>query len=146
MEKVHSEKKLTFLKWLTALTLSPGILFSAGYLAIYLVTNIYLNRDFKDTIQQEVETATENLFDFSVEKLHAGISLRSVTLRNLELRPVRKQVQGNYSGSVSIPNISIEQINLCNLLFSKKCAENSTREITKQILESNHLSVFSHNQ
>ena len=145
MEKVHSEKKLTFLNWLIALTLSPGILFSAGYLAIYLMTNIYLNRDFKDAILQEVETATENRFDFSVEKLHAGITLRSLTLQNLELRPVRKQVQGNYSGS-TIPNISIEQINLCNLLFSKKCAENSTREITKQILDSNHLPVLSHNQ
>lgn len=145
MEKVHSEKKLTFLNWLIALTLSPGILFSAGYFAIYLMTNIYLNRDFKDTILQEVETATENRFDFSVEKLHAGITLRSLTLQNLELRPVSKQVQGNYSGS-TIPNISIEQINLCNLLFSKKCAENSTREITKQILDSNHLPVLSHNQ
>lgn len=144
MGKSHPERKLTFVNWLKALALSPGILFSAGYLAMYLLTNAYLNNEFKDTILQEIESATENRYTFSVEHLRAGIDLRSVTLKNLELRSVKKQHEGENNSNISIRNLYIkEHINLCNLLFSKQCVERSTREISRQILDTNHLLVFS---
>lgn len=148
MGKAHSESRITFVNWLKALTLSPGILFSAGYLIIYLLTNAYLNSEVKNTILREVETGTGNRYTCSVDHLRAGIDLHSVTLRNIELRPTGKQLQTENSGSaVSIPNLCIEPINLCNLLISPQSAERSTREISRQILDSNiHLLVFSPSQ
>lgn len=145
MGKAHSENRITFVKWLKALMLSPGILFSTGYLIIYLLTNAYLNSDVKNTILREVETATGNRYICSVDHLRAGIDLHSVTLQNIELRPVSKGFQTENSGSVvSIPNLCIDPINLCNLLISRQSAERSTREISRQILDANtHLLVFS---
>ncbi len=146
MGKKDSYSKITFANWLKALTLSPGILFSAGYLVIYLLTNTYLNREFKDTILQEIETATENRYTLSVEHLRAGIDLQSVTLRNLELKPVHNQLSAENSGNISIPSLNVGEMNLCNILFSKPCVERSTREISRRILDSNHLLVFSPSQ
>lgn len=136
-------REITFANWLKALMLSPGILFAAGYLIIYLLTNSYLNREFKDDISQAIETATDNRYTFSVEHLRAGLDLHSVTLRHLELTPVKKQHQAATKSSVSIQQLCIKQINLCNLLFSKQTAERSTREISRRILDSNKLLVFS---
>lgn len=135
MGTAHSERNITLVNWLKALTLSPGILFSAGYLAIYIMTNVYLNSEIKGTILQEVETATENRYTFSIERLHAGIDLHSVTLQNLEFKPVKKQYQEENTCQASIPNLCVEQLNLCNLLFSRQTAEHSTREISRQILD-----------
>ena len=148
MGKAHPENRITLFNWLKALMLSPGILFSTGYFIIYLLTNVYLNSEVKNTILREVEIATENRYTFSVDHLRAGIDLHSVTLWNLELRPVKKQFQSENNGNtVSIPNIRIKQINLCNLLISKQSLERSTKEISRQILDiNNHLLVFSPSQ
>lgn len=136
------DRKITFTRWLKALTLSPGILFSAGYLVIYLLTNSYLNRELKEEISQAIEIATDNRYTLSIEHLRAGLDLHSVTLRHLELIPVKKQHQIATSSSVSIRQLCVEQINLCNLLFSKQTAERSTREISRRILDSNKLLVY----
>ncbi|PWW82094.1 hypothetical protein CR164_07080 [Prosthecochloris marina] len=143
MGRSYSEKTITFINWLKALALSPGVLFSAGYLVIYLLTNVYLNSALKNTILQEIETATENRYTISVEHLRAGIDLQSVTLRNLEFIPVKKQNQQEENPGLSLPNLHIEQVNLCNLLFSRQCVEHSTREISRHILCINHLLVLS---
>ncbi|UZJ40523.1 hypothetical protein OO006_09145 [Prosthecochloris sp. SCSIO W1101] len=143
MGRSYSEKTITFINWLKALALSPGVLFSAGYLVIYLLTNVYLNSALKNTILQEIETATENRYTISVEHLRAGIDLQSVTLRNLEFIPVKKQNRQEENSSLSLPNLHIEQVNLCNLLFSRQCVEHSTREISRHILCINHLLVLS---
>lgn len=136
------DRKITFTCWLKALTLSPGILFFAGYLVIYLLTNSYLNRELKEEISQAIEIATDNRYTLSVEHLRAGLDLHSVTLRHLELTPVKKQHQTATNSSVSIRQLCVEQINLCNLLFSKQTAERSTREISRRILDSNKLLVY----
>ena len=143
MGRSYSEKTITFINWLKALALSPGVLFSVGYLVIYLLTNVYLNSALKSTILQEIETATENRYTISVEHLRAGIDLQSVTLRNLEFIPVKKQNQQEENPGLSLPNLHIEQVNLCNLLFSRQCVEHSTREISRHILCINHLLVLS---
>jgi hypothetical protein len=143
MGRFYSEKTITFINWLKALALSPGVLFSVGYLVIYLLTNVYLNSALKSTILQEIETATENRYTISVEHLRAGIDLQSVTLRNLEFVPVTNQNLQGENSSISLPNLYVEQVNLCNLLFSRKCVEHSTREISRHILCINHLLVLS---
>ena len=139
-------RKITFVNWLKALALSPGILFSTGYLVIYFLTNSYLNREFKENISQAIEAATDNRYTLSVEHLRAGLDLHSVTLQHLELTPVEQQHQTATGDSVSIRRLCVERINLCNLLFSKQTVERSTREISRRILDTNKLLVLSISQ
>ncbi len=148
MGQAHSKSRITFVNWVKALMLSPGILFSTGYLIIYFLTSAYLNSGVKNTILREVETATGNRYVCSVDYLRAGIDLHSVTLRNIELRPVSQRFQSeNNSTVVSIPNLCVEPINLCNLLISHQSAQRSTREISRQILGVNERSnLFSANE
>ena len=141
--KTDPDRKITFTNWLKALALSPGILFPTGYLVIYFLTNSYLNREFKENISLAIEAATDNRYTLSIEHLRAGLDLHSVTLQHLELNPVEKQHQTASGNSVSIRQLCVEPINLCNLLFSKQTAERSTRKISQRILDTNKLLVFS---
>ena len=146
-ETYDQSRKITVDKWLKALALSPGILFTAGYLVIYLLTNAYLNRELKVSISEAIGSATENRYTLSIEQLRAGLDLHSVTVQYLELTPVMKtQHHAAANGSVSIRELCIDDLDLCNLLFSKESAEHSTREISRLILAAEKHFVFSPSQ
>ncbi len=68
MTLLFPEKKF-LINWLKALMLSPGILFPAGYLLVYLSTNIYLNADFKKNLSTSVNQSTGNTWHISIKSL-----------------------------------------------------------------------------
>ncbi|NEX14001.1 MAG: hypothetical protein C1941_04815 [Prosthecochloris sp.] len=127
-------RKITVANWLKALGLSPGILFSAGYLLIYLLTNSYLNSEFKKTISRTVEAASDNHYSLTIGHLRAGFDLHSLTLEDLGLTPADQDLPETAENCFSVRKLCLDDINLCNLLFSKKAMERSTREISRRIL------------
>ncbi len=144
-----ANQTITAGKWLKALALSPGILFSIGYLAICFFTNFYLNREFKENISQTVQVATDNRYTLSIETLRAGLDLHSITLRHIELIPVAQSDRRKPAQKVSIRQLSIEERNLGNLLFSKQTAERLVRQTASRILhhqQTNTLLVLSRSQ
>ena len=133
-DKTDPGRKITVANWLKALALSPGILFSTGYLLIYLLTNAYLNSEIKKTISRTVEATSDNHYALSIEHLRAGFDLQSVTLEDLGLTPANQAIPETTKNCFSVQELFLDDINLCNLLFSKKAMERSTREISRRIL------------
>ncbi len=144
MGKTRSQAKLTFLNWLLAFVLSPGILFPAGYLAVYLATNVHLNSSFKKSMSQEFLAATENRYSISVGTMRADLDLRSVTLQQLEF--TTEENLPRQTDNRPIPALRIEQLNLCNILFDSTCRQQSVKTITRQILRNKSSGAIARHQ
>jgi hypothetical protein len=124
------------INWLKALILSPGVLFPAGYLLVYLSTNIFLNADFKKNIAQSVNQATGNTWLVSIKSLKSGLILDSVTLNDIELTQTgtpESHLQ-HQAHTITIPTLEIPCPNLEKLLFSHAERILSTKVICKKIL------------
>ena len=124
------------INWLKALLLSPGVLFPAGYIFVYLSTNIFLNADFKKNLAQSVNQATGNTWQVSIKSLKSGLILDSVTLHDIELTPTGEpeRHQQNFGHTITIQNLEIPCPNLEKLLFSPNERLLSTQVICKKIL------------
>ena len=122
--------------WLKALMLSPGMLFPAAYLLLYLSTNIYLNIDFKKNLYQSVSKATGNTWQVSIKSLRSSLILDSVTLNQIELTPVtRPENPGKRScHPIIINKLEIAYPELEKLLFSRKERQRSTKALCEKIL------------
>jgi hypothetical protein len=134
------EKK--FIKnWLKALMLSPGMLFPAAYLLIYLSTNIYLNADFKKNLSQSVNHATGNTWQISIKSLKSGFVLDSVTLNQIELTPiVRPENKGKpASHPITIKKLEVAYPEIEKVLFSRKERLLSTKTVCDKILAAEHI-------
>lgn len=128
-------ENLSFPNWLKALLLSPGILFCAAYLAVYLLTNVYLERELKTDIAESCSTASGNRYSLSIDHLSAGLDFRSVRLENLELFPTKQPAGGIVPERIVIPELLVDKLDLCNLLFSRKTAEQAAGTISRSILD-----------
>ena len=116
--------------------LSPGILFPAGYLVLYISTNIYLNSDFKKNISRSFNTATGDNWQISVKSLKSGLFLDSVTLNHIELT---KRGMADQSNKVTYRTITIKRLeipypDLQKLLFSSAERLSSTQTVYEKIL------------
>ena len=134
------EKK--FLKnWLKALMLSPGVLFPAGYLLVYLSINIYLNVEFKKNLSQSISQATGNTWQVSIKSLKPGLILDSVTLNHIELTQTRGSEQNVKSPAqtITIQTLNIPCPDLERLLFSHTERVSSTKAFCEKILADEHL-------
>jgi hypothetical protein len=122
--------------WLKALMLSPGVLFPAGYLLVYLSTNIFLNADFKKNLAQSVHQATGNTWQVSIKSLKSGLILDSVTLNDIELTPTGTPESNlqHPAHTITITTLDIPCPNLEKLLFSHTERILSTKVICKKIL------------
>ena len=137
------EQNLSPGNWLKALLLSPGPLFCAGYLVMYMLTNLHLNGILKEEVATAVETATGHRYDLFIERLSAGFALDSVTLERLEIVPVDGPLGQRPAESVRIRELRVRHLDLSNLLFSRETAVRSTREISRHILDSNREQLLS---
>ncbi len=127
--------------WFKALMLSPGMLFPAGYLLVYLSTNIYLNADFKKNLSQSVNQATGNTWQISIKSVKSGLILNSVTLHHIELTPIGRH-ENNGQGTnhtITIKTLEIACPELQNLLFSRTERLLSTKTVCEKILSEEHL-------
>ncbi len=134
------EKK--FLKnWLKALMLSPGVLFPAGYLLVYLSTHIYLNVEFKKTLSQCISQATGNTWQVSIKSLKPGLILDSVTLNHIEFTQTKGSEQNiqTPAQTITIQSLNIPCPDLEKLLFSHTERVSSTKAVCEKILAEEHL-------
>ena len=121
--------------------LSPGMLFPAAYLLVYLSTNIYLNADFKKNLSQSVARATSNTWHLSIKSLNSGPGLDSIMLNTIELTPVvqSRNSKPGTNHAITIKTIEIACPELQNILFSHKERLLSTRAICEKILSDERL-------
>ena len=129
------------INWLKALMLSPGMLFPASYLLIYLSTNIYLNADFKKNLSRSIPQVTGNRWQISIKSLTSGLVLDSVTLNHIELTPVVRPQNSTQHAThaITITSLKIACPELQNILFSRKERLSSTQAVCEKILSDKRL-------
>lgn len=133
--------KTFVINWLKALILSPGMLFPASYLLVYLSTNIYLNADFKKSLSRSFNQATGNTWQLNIKNVKSGLVLNSVTLDTVELTPIaghNNSRQGT-NHAITIKTLEIACPELQNILFSRKERLLSTKTVCEKILADEHL-------
>ena len=120
--------------------LSPGVLFPAGYLLLYLSTNIYLNAEFKNNLSKSVNKATGNTWHISIKSMKSGWVLNSVTLNHIELTKTKAhgKIESADNSAITINNLEIPVPNLEKLLFSSADRTLSTNTVCEKILNDQH--------
>ena len=133
--------KKFMINWLKALMLSPGMLFPAGYLLVYLSINIYLNADFKENLAQSVSKATGNTWQTSIKSIKAGLVFDSVILKHIKLTKTTKPGMRANTGSrtITIDTLEIPFQNIQMLLFSSIERQSSTNALCEKILAEKRL-------
>ena len=129
-------RKKFVLHWLMAFMLSPGVLFPAGYLFLYLSTNIYLNADFKTHLSKSVEIATSNTWHTNITSIRSGWGFDSMTLNHVELTKASKEgVKADIENrTITINTLEIPFPDLQKLLFSSNERLRSTNALCEIIL------------
>jgi hypothetical protein len=123
------------MKWITALMLSPGVIFSAAYLVVWLLTNVYLDHTFKELLKRSFISATGRHYRLNIASLSSGPALDTITLKQLELIPLA--VAGSADEARSgrqIAEIEISCPDLGFLFFRPAAAKDSTQNISLEIL------------
>lgn len=139
---VHRLPHKTFLiNWLKALILSPGMLFPASYLLVYLSTNIYLNADFKQNLSRSITQATGNTWHINIKSVKSGLVLNTLTLDTVELTRIAGHNNSGQSTNhaITIKTLEIACPKLQNILFSHKERILSTKTICEKILSDERL-------
>jgi len=134
-------EKSFMINWLKALLLSPGILFPAVYLLLYLSISISLNADFKKNLCRSFKSATGNTWQISIQSLKAGPALDSVTLDHIEIikSPTERDKEKSAGRTVTIKNIEIPCPDLQKLLYSSTDRSAATDALCEKILAEEQL-------
>ncbi len=129
-------RKKFVLHWLMAFMLSPGVLFPAAYLFLYLSTNIYLNADFKTNLSKSVERATGNTWQTNISSIKPGWGFDSMTLNHVELtKATNRGIRSNDENrTITINNLEIPVPDIQKLLFSNTDRIASTNALCKIII------------
>ena len=123
------------MKWITALMLSPGVIFSLAYLMVWLLTNVYLDHTFKETLKRSFISATGQHYTLHIASLSSGPTLDTITLKKLEMVPIASAV-GEHGAPESrqIAELKIACPNLGFFFFRPAAANDSTQNISREIL------------
>lgn len=125
--------KLNGRNWLTALILSPGMLFAGLYLTVWLSTNAYLDQRFGELLATSFEAAAGERYHLRVGELSTGIGLSSLTLERLELHP--EPPAGSLPGRpIVIDRIVIDCPEVGLLLFRPSAVEAASRAVARRLL------------
>ncbi|MDT9547192.1 MAG: hypothetical protein RI826_07640 [Chlorobium phaeovibrioides] len=121
-------------KWLKAFLLSPGVLFTAGYLLCYLAATLSLNMGFKTALTRSLERKTDSTLTLSVESLNAGPGLDSILLSTVWLGPAGTDGTRG-PGTLSIASLEVPCPSLLLFPLSKATLESSAESLSGTILE-----------
>jgi len=119
--------------WFKALALSPGMLFTAAYLMVWLSTNIYLDHAFRAKLAQAFSPEAGSRYRLTIGSLGTGPELSYLTLKQLELVPI-DSVGSEPLHSVRIDKLDISCPDIGFLLFRPSWAENTTRVVSRELL------------
>ncbi len=129
---------LTFANWLKALLLSPGTMFSAGYLVLFLLTNSYLDNTIKKNVSETFNRSTGHTWQLSVASIRSGYTLNSITLKQLSFIPSKRQSPPSAPlEPILIKELQVPCTHLCTLFFNRKQAAQSIRVISAHLLKLN---------
>lgn len=120
-------------KWFTALMLSPGVLFAAAYLTVWLSTNFYLDHRFREHLTRAFNSASGSRYRLSIGDLDTSLELSSLTLQQLELVPV----SGNspeHAHRIRIDKLDISCPEIGLVLFSPSKVDDTTERIARQLI------------
>lgn len=120
-------------KWFTALLLSPGMLFTFTYLAVWLSTNFYLDHRFRERLTSAFDTAAGKQYRLTIGDLDTSLELSSLTLKHLELIPVSTNGK-ELSQPIRIEKLRIACPEIGLFLFRPSKIEMTTRQISQQLL------------
>ncbi|NTV02141.1 MAG: hypothetical protein HGB04_05070 [Chlorobiaceae bacterium] len=121
------------LKWLKALMLSPGVLFTLAYLALWSATNLYLDHTFRAKLGRAFSSVAGNRYQLTIGSLETSPDLSTLTLEGLELVAVG-------SGSPQQPRrIRLDQLDIsCPdiglFMVRPSSAEAATMQVSKTLL------------
>jgi hypothetical protein len=123
------------MKWLTALLLSPGMIFALTYLLVWLSMNLYLNHSFKHHLKQIFITEAGQHYRIDIGSLRSGADLNSLMLKKLELTPIgNAETEGANRSAMQIAELRIECTDLSFFPFRPADEMLSLRMISRQIL------------
>ena len=132
MAPQQKEKNLV-IQWCKALILSPGMLFCAGYLLLYLCTAHSLRVHFKDDLLQSFSQATGNSRQIRFASLKTDFFLDTITLTKIELSPSGRAKTG--SQPIIINTIKINLPDLDTFLFCPATRQSSSKVVCEEILK-----------
>lgn len=120
-------------KWFTALMLSPGMLFTAAYLVVWMSTNFYLHHRFREQLTRTFDAAAGSRYRLSVGDLGTSLDLNSLTLKHLELTPVSPRDKARPE-PIRIEKIDFACPEIGLFLFRPSSVEVTTRQLSRQLL------------
>jgi len=127
-----SEKKFNAAAWITALFLSPGILFLTGYLAIYGSLSLYMNSSFKQQLLRYYPQTNGNTYTISVKSIRPAFVLNAITISAIELKPTPLCPQ-NQRNHLRLKKLELGFPELEKIPFSRRKRQESTTLICKKI-------------
>ena len=123
------------LKWLTALMLSPGMIFTTAYLLAWLSVNLYLDKTFKEELGRSLSSRSGLQYRLVIGSLRSGPDLNSLTIKRLELYPLEngKYERTNQTG-LHIAELHVQCPDLCFFPFRPARAILSAQQVSMEIL------------
>lgn len=122
-------------KWFTALILSPGMIFASAYLMVWVSLNLWLDHSFKHHLKQLFITEAGQQYRIDIGSLRSGADLNSLTLKNLELTPIRNaENQRTRRAALEIAELRIECSDLSFFPFRPADELLSLRKVCQAIL------------
>lgn len=95
----NTSDTLNWRKWITALLVSPGLLFLFAYLSVFFSINIYLNRAVKSDLGSRSFSSGTETYQATLRSIDVDFWLTSVTIRDLRLRIAPVKAQNDVSSS-----------------------------------------------
>jgi len=122
-------------KWLTALMLSPGMIFTLAYLLVWLSTNLYLDNTFKENLRRSFSSEAGLRYRLIVGSLRSGPDLNSLTIKKLELIPIGDGAnERTKQTGLQIAELQVHCPDLCFFPFRPTEATLSVHNVSMEIL------------
>jgi|WetSurMetagenome_2_1015567.scaffolds.fasta_scaffold1265843_1 hypothetical protein len=118
--------------WLKAFMVSPGVLFPAAYLMLYLLLSLFLDTGFKEEICRAYGNASGNSRHLSIGSVKAGFDLCSITLQDIESGPA---YAAENNRTHSIHALKIRLCGIGTFLSGGSSRELSARAASEKILD-----------
>jgi hypothetical protein len=122
-------------RWLTALLLSPGMIFALAYLVVWFSMNLWLNHAFKRHLKQIFVTEAGQQYRIDIGSLRSSADLNSLMLKKLELTPIQNaENQRKNNAALQIAELRIDCPDLSFFPFRPADEMLSLRKVSRTIL------------
>ncbi len=133
-------KRKFIINWLKAFAVSPGVLFPAAYLLLYLGTVIYLNTDYKKELIRSLNLAAGPSSRIELGQLHTCYRLDNISVDRIDIidSVTTPESVDRHETLISINSVSLPVRNVEKLMFSTSDRKSSLDAICRLILSEKH--------